>query len=92
MVTGFPEPKPSVHLWLKWKGKALGFDAIDLTVRSTDVITGTSGDDTFDANLFLSLGGVFIQTLNNADELDGAGGTTARRWWDSGTGVAGPTA
>ena len=35
---------------------------------------GGSGDDTYNAQLFLS-GGNFFQTLNNADDLDGGDGT-----------------
>ena len=36
---------------------------------------GTSGNDTYDAQLFLSGGGGFVLTLNNADNIDGGGGT-----------------
>ena len=40
----------------------------------TDTITTGSGDDSFDGSLEVS-GGNLFQTLNNADNLNGAGGT-----------------
>ncbi len=37
--------------------------------------TGTTNADTYDGQLYLTSGGNFIQTLNNADSLDGGAGT-----------------
>jgi hypothetical protein len=46
-----------------------------LTVNADD-FTGTSADDTFDGSGFFNAGtGTYIQTLNNADSIDGAAGT-----------------
>ncbi len=42
---------------------------------SSDAITGTSGGDSFDGSLYLTSGGNWVQTLNNADTISGGGGT-----------------
>ena len=42
---------------------------------SSDSLTGTSGNDTFDGSRYLTNVGTWIQTLNNADSLNGGGGT-----------------
>ncbi|MBM3488312.1 MAG: hypothetical protein FJX67_17045 [Alphaproteobacteria bacterium] len=45
-----------------------------LTVNK-DIVTGTANADTINGGVFVSTAGTFINTLNNADEIDGGGGT-----------------
>ncbi len=69
---------------------ASGTSADLILTTSTDSLTGTSGDDTFDGSLFLSGAGVFVNTLQSADSINGAEGTDTLMAQNTGGGTVTP--
>lgn len=54
----------------------VGSTAVPLALTvNTDTITGTSANESIDGSSFISTTGARVQTLNNADRIDGGAGT-----------------